>query len=67
MSQSDELPPVITEPLTVDADGDVVALDGDQRVDIKLTRDAALETGIDLVNTALRIDGGTGVAKPQRR
>lgn len=50
--------PLITKPLSVDVvDGDVV-LDGELPVVAVLTPEAAIETGVDLINAGMELSSG---------
>lgn len=64
MAEHDDIQTLRTEPLTVDRVDDQILLDGDDRVAVSLTPDAAIETGIRLVNAGIGIDDtnltGTG-------
>ncbi len=69
MTKIDTTPPVITEPLSVDVVEDEVVLDGDARVDVSMTAEAAIETGVRLINAGIGIDdrGPPQLATPVRR
>jgi hypothetical protein len=56
MAEHDKLPPLLTEPLTVDRVDNQIVLDGDEHVEVSLTPEAAIETGIRLVNAGIGID-----------
>ncbi len=49
-------PPLRTQPLSVDVVGNEIFLDGAPQVEVSLTPDAAIETGIRLVNAGIGLE-----------
>lgn len=55
---------VVDEVLSVEVFGNEIVLDGVEGVLVALTPEAAIETGVQLINAGLRIDGEPDVPTP---
>ena len=64
MNAKNAQPPVFTEPMSVEIVGDEIVLDGTPHVEIKLSAEAAIETGVRLVNAGIGIDDRSPALPP---